>query len=163
MTDRYQVVAECAYVKTSDSAGVSWRLYEKGALVYGDTPNLQHLLDNGYIVKVGAEATGGVDASGIPSGAYTADVPLGVTSTPVEQTAEQRAAEAEAEASYRTAADLAERRADAKAKLPADGSAPDGRASEAVMAEWLATKGYGYDELIKQDKAALKGLIASVK
>jgi hypothetical protein len=155
MADRYQVIAECAYVKTSDAAGVSWRLYEKGALFDGNTPNLQHLLDNGYAAKVGGEAAGGVDASGIPSGAYEFEVPEGITTTPVVKSEEQRKAEAEADANYRAAADLAEKRAAAKAKLPEDGSAPDGRASKDVLVEYLAGKGYDYSELSKHEKAEL--------
>jgi hypothetical protein len=55
-------------------------------------------------------------------------------------------------------AELAEKRATAKAKLPEDGSAPDGRASKDVLVEYLAGKGYSYDELVKQDPAELKAL-----
>ncbi len=162
---RYQVVAECAYVKTSDASGVSWRLLEKGALFFGNTPNLQHLLDNGYAAKVGGEATGGVDASGVPSGAYTVDVPPGVTSTPVEKSEELRRAEAEAEANYRAAADLAEKRAAAKAKLPEDGSEPDGRAGQAVWVEYLLVKhpDRQYDDLKDVTKADLQKLAEQQK
>ncbi|MGX6605655.1 hypothetical protein ACWKSP_26505 [Micromonosporaceae bacterium Da 78-11] len=154
--NRYQVVGECAYVRTSDASGVSWRLLEKGALVFGDsTPNLQHLLDNGYVVKVGDEATGGVDAAGVPSGAYTADVPPGITTTPVEKTEEQRKADAEAAEQAKADAELAEKRAAAKAKLPADGSVPDGRAAQPVWVEYLAAKGGRYEDLAKADKDEL--------
>ncbi|WP_250029790.1 hypothetical protein [Paractinoplanes maris] len=158
MSDRYQVIAECAYVKTSDMAGVSWRLYEKGAVFSGDTPNLQHLLDNGYAAKVGGEATGGVDAAGIPSGAYEVEVPEGVTSTPVAKTEEQLQAEREAEANFRAAADLAEKRAAAKAKLPANNEEPDGRASQAVWVEYLVARGSNYDDVKDADKAELQKL-----
>lgn len=154
MADMYQVVAECAYVTVSGPTGRAITLREKGALVPGDTPNLQHLLDNHFVVKVGAEATGGVDADGIPSGAYTTDVPAGITSTPVEKTAEQRQADAQAKAERETV----EKRAAAKAKLPADGSVPDGRASKDVLVEFLAGKGYSYDELAKQDRDELAKL-----
>lgn len=156
---RYQVIAECAYVKTSDAAGVSWRLFEKGALIYGDnTPNLQHLLDNGYVAKVGGEATGGVDANGIPSGAYTSDVPAATTSTPVEKSEEQRKADAAADEKFRADAEVVDKRAKAAAKLPEDGSAPKGTAGQDVFVEYLAKRGYSYDELVKQDKSELVDL-----
>jgi hypothetical protein len=54
--------------------------------------------------------------------------------------------------------EIADRRAGAKAKLPSDGSAPDGRASKDVLVEYLAGKGYAYDELVKQDPAELRQL-----
>lgn len=55
-------------------------------------------------------------------------------------------------------AELADKRAAAKAKLPADGSAPHGNASKDVWVEYLAGKGYLYDELVKQEPADLKAL-----
>lgn len=139
--NRYQVVAECAYVKIADAAGVSWRLLEKGALIFGDdTPNLDHLIQNGYVVKVGDDATGGVDANGAPSG---------VTPTPDEQDAADRA---------KADADLEEKRAAAKAKLPADGSAPDGRLGQPVWVEYLVSKGSNYDDVKDVDKDQLVAL-----
>jgi hypothetical protein len=155
MTTTYQVVAECAHVTLSTPTGRMNVLLLKGALVPADAPELERLLDLGYVAKVGGEETGGVDASGIPAGAYTSDVPAAVTSTPVEKSAEQRKADAEAAEKFKADADVADKRAAAKAKLPADGSAPDGRASKDVWVEYLAGNGYSYDELIKQDKADL--------
>lgn len=157
MSDRYQVVAECAYVKTSDSAGTSWRLYEKGALINGDTPNLQHLLTNNYVVKVGGEATGGVDAAGVPSGAYEVEVPSGITTTPVEVDGEKKAADAAAKA----AAEVDEKRAAARAKLPTDGSAPKSSHGQDVWVEYLVANGSAYDDVAKADKAELMKLAQS--
>jgi hypothetical protein len=151
---RYQVIAECAYVKIADASGVSWRLLEKGALIFGDTPNLEHLLKNGYVAKVGGEATGGVDADGVPSGARQVEVPAGLTTTPVEvvESDEQKQAKAKAKAD----ADTAEKRAAAQAKLAElGGKAPDGRASQAVWAEYLVSTGSKYEDVANVDKADL--------
>lgn len=61
-----------------------------------------------------------------------------------------------------TAAKTAEARSAAQAKLPEDGSLPDGRASKDVFVEWLARNGYEYDELVKQDKPDLVALAKQV-
>ena len=159
MAAQYQVVAECAHVTVSTPSGRMLVLQLKGALVPADAPELPRLLDLGYVANVGDDETGGVDAAGTPSGAYSIDVPNGVTTTPVEKSAEQKAAEEEAEAKSKADVELAEKRVAAKAKLPEDGSAPDGRASKDVRVEWLAGLGHDYDELIKQDDAVLKELV----
>jgi hypothetical protein len=93
---------------------------------------------------------------------------IGTTNSEVmSQAEEQRRADAEADAKAKADAeqadkqakadaDIAERRTAAKAKVDAlNGAAPDGRASKDVWVEYLATKGYAYDELIKQDKSDL--------
>lgn len=161
--NRYQVVAECAYVKIADASGVSWRLLEKGALIFGDTtPNLDHLIQNGYVAQVGDEATGGVDAAGIPSGAYDNEVPSGVTSTPVEKSDQQRKADAEAAEKAAMDAEVEQRRTDARAKLDEIGGVPDGRSSDAVMVEYLVKNGYDRAEVEKADRSSLKQLVGSV-
>lgn len=152
---RYQVLSEGVFAQTRDSQGLTWRLFEKGALIGGDTTNLEHLLECRYVVKVGDDATGGVDADGRPSGAYDVQVPEGVTSTPTEKTEEQLRAEREAEANYRAAADLAEKRAAAQAKLPANNEEPDGRASQAVWVEYLVSQGSRYEDVKDATKADL--------
>jgi hypothetical protein len=149
--DKFQVVAECAHVTMSGPTGVAQHLLYKGALVPADAPELQRLLDEGYVARVGAQETGGVDASGVPAGAYGTQVPASITSTPVPVTAGQAPGGEQPKAD----AELAEKRAAAKAKLPEDGSAPDGRAGKDVFVEYLAARGYDYDELTKQDKAEL--------
>lgn len=59
--------------------------------------------------------------------------------------------------------DVEAKRAEARSKLPADGSLPDGRAGQPVWVEHLVGKGYGYEALVKEDKAELvkiaKGLV----
>lgn len=153
--DVFQVVAECAHVTVSGPTGRAQTLLLKGALVPADAPELGRLLREGYVAKVGGDATGGLDATGTPSGAYTTEVPASITTTPVEQTDEQKAAAVKAKA----AAELEQTRAAARAKLPEDGAAPDGRAAREVRIEWLAKQGHNYDELAKQDDAALKDLV----
>lgn len=150
----YQVVAECAHATVRTPYGKAVTLLLKGAIVPADAPQLKHLLEIGSVVEVGADETGGVDAAGIPSGAYTADVPSGLTTTPVEKSPEQVQADAESTAKSKADTEVAERRTAAKAKLPADGSAPHGNAAKDVWVEYLAAKGYDYDELVKQDNKA---------
>jgi hypothetical protein len=160
MATQYQVVAECAHVTVNTPSGRMLTLLLKGALAPADAPELERLLDLGYVAKVGVDETGGVDAAGIPSGAYTSDVPASVTSTPVPKSEAQVKADAEAADKAKADAEVAERRAAAKAKLPEDGSVPDGRAGKDVFVEYLAGKGYDYDELIKQEKPELQKLAA---
>lgn len=158
MTDmtQYQVVAECCYATFTSGFGESQiRLLNKGAMFPADDPKLKVYLADGFVAKVGGDETGGVDAAGIPAAAYDADVPEGMTTTPVEKSEEQRQADAEASEQVKAAAAVADKRTAAQAKLPEDGSAPDGRASKDVWVEYLAAKGYAYDELIKQDKSDL--------
>ncbi len=50
------------------------------------------------------------------------------------------------------------KRDEAKAKLPADGSAPDGRASDAVHVEYLVGKGFSRDEVEKASGKDLRDL-----
>jgi hypothetical protein len=53
---------------------------------------------------------------------------------------------------------LAEKRADARAKLAEMGGVPDGRSSQPVWVEYLAGKGGRYEDLVKADKADLQKL-----
>jgi hypothetical protein len=154
----YQVVAECAHATIDTPYGATVTLLLKGATVPEDAPQLAHLLEIGAVAKAGDDETGGVDASGIPLAAYDAEVPAGMTTTPVPQTDEKKAEADKAKAD----ADVEAKRADAKAKLPEDGSLPDGRAGKDVWVEWLAANGYDPAELAKQDKAELVDLAKKV-
>lgn len=163
MAGQYQVVAECAHVTLDGPSGRFSTLLLKGALVPGDAPEVERLVRDGYLAKVGSDETGGVDASGIPAGAYDTDVPAAITSTPVEKSEEQRKADRDTADKAKAGADLEKKRADARAKLPADGSAPDGRASQAVWAEYLAGRGQSYDDVKDVDKAELQKLAEQQK
>lgn len=155
MSDRYQVVAECAHVTVNGPTGRAINLLLKGALVPGDAPEVPRLLDLGYIAKVGQAEAGGVDAAGVPAGAYTVEVPANITTTPVEKTAEQQRAEQEAAEKVKADTELADKRAAAKAKLPEGGAAPDGRAAQAVWVEYLVSKGSRYEDVQAVDKDEL--------
>jgi len=158
MAGHFQVVAECAHVTLTGPTGRATNLLLKGAMVPADAPELPRLLDLGFVAQVGADETGGVDASGVPAGAYGIEVPANITSTPVAKSPEQLAAEQEAAAKAQADADLTEKRAAARAKLPADGSAPDGRASQEVWVEFLVSKGSDYDSIKDVEKAELRAL-----
>lgn len=151
----YQVVAECAHVTMDGQSGRFVTLLLKGALVPADAPELERLLNDGYVAQAAGHETGGVDAAGVPAGAYRTDVPAAITSTPVEKTEQQRKADADAEQQRKTDADVAERRAAARAKLPDGGAMPDGRASQAVWVEYLTANGGSYDDLKDVDKDEL--------
>jgi hypothetical protein len=164
----YQVVAEMAsHVEVLVVGGVKEiHTFYKGAVLPDGVPTarVEHLLSVGVIAPVG-------EVPLAPNAAVKQDPATGANSVSTERLQGQsdaeieagRKAQAEVEEKSKADAEVDEKRAAAKAKLPTDGSAPDGRASEPVMVEWLATKGYDYDELVKQDKAELKALVASVK
>ena len=56
--------------------------------------------------------------------------------------------------------ELETRRAAARAKLPADGSAPKASHGQDVWVEYLVAQGGNYDDLAKQDKKELQELAA---
>ncbi|WP_433731019.1 hypothetical protein ACQP2Y_21610 [Actinoplanes sp. CA-051413] len=156
----YQVVAECAHVTVDGPTGRAVQLLMKGAHVPADAPELKRLLADKFVAEVSDDDTGGLDSYGRPAGAYAADVPENLTTTPVEKSEEQRQADADADAADKAKADaeLADKRAAAQAKLPEDGSEPDGRASQAVWVEYLVKRGGNYDDLAKAEKADLQKL-----
>lgn len=154
MTDTYQVVAECAYVTVDAVTGRATQLLLKGALVPGDAPELERLVRDKYVAKVGGDETGGVDAAGVPAAAYNSDVPASLTSTPAKSTEQQTAEAAAAKAD----AELADRRAAAQAKLPEGGAMPDGRAGKDVWVEYLVAKGSRYEDVAAADRDELMKL-----
>lgn len=158
MAGQYQVVAECAHVTLNGPSGRFVTLLLKGALVPGDAPEVERLARDGYLAKVGGDETGGVDASGVPAGAYTSGVPVPVTSTPVAKTEEQRKAEQETADKAKADAEVEEKRAAAKAKLPEGGAMPDGRAGKDVWVEYLVARGSNYDDVKDVDKDQLVAL-----
>lgn len=157
----YQIVAECAHVTVDTPQGPTVMLLYKGAVISDSAPQLRHLLDNGFVVKVGGDETGGLDSAGIPAGAYDAEVPSGLTTTPVEKTEEQKRVEAEADAKAKADAEVAERRAAAQAKLPADGSAPHANAGEPVWVEYAVKQGVDRNEAQAAGKEELRKLFAN--
>lgn len=161
MADQYQVVGECAHVVVADVSGVSaMTLLYKGAPVPDgvDEKRLKHLIDSGLVAKVE-----GVPLA--PNAAVQQDPTVGVpTSQPgagdktdsgsgdglhPTLTDEQREAQA--------------KQADAKAKLPADGSAPHHNASDAVWVEYAVVRGMDRDEATKAGKEEIRKTLAAQK
>lgn len=142
MTD-YKVVAECAHVVVD--GGI--RLIYKGAPVPdGQTPErLKHLLDSKLIAPTGE----------VPVAPNSAVVPEGFATTGGERVRPEQPA---TQASPSDASEVDQRRAAAKAQLPEDGSAPDGRKSDAVFVEYLVAKGYAFEEASKASSAELRKL-----
>lgn len=147
-TKRYQVISACVIVPTRGNDGNEYlsTIYAPGVFdADPQHPRIAHNLESGYITELGAKAAAGTDASG------------------AVMTDNQRADGAEPGSPVvlndpGVVNELQQARAAAAAKLPTDGSAPDGRASQAVWVEYLAAKGYSYDELASQDKAELQKL-----
>mgnify|MGYP001615768492 FL=1 len=75
----------------------------------------------------------------------------------------ERRTEAEQAAQAEADSETAKRRAEAKAKLPEDGSAPKGTAGKDVLVEYLVANGYLYTELIKHDRSELSEMVKTVK
>ncbi|MET0416051.1 MAG: hypothetical protein ABW022_08525 [Actinoplanes sp.] len=175
MSDRYQVVAECAHVAVVDHSGVkSTHLLYKGAFLPEevDSERLKFLIDGGFVAKedgtpIAPNASVEQDpARGLES--VTTDVLRGekaeapredpalkagrrVAETVTDEGRIDKAAEAPGTVRDETES----KRAAARAKLPADGSEPDGRASQAVWVEYLAGRGSSYDDIKDADKADL--------
>lgn len=160
---RYVVTGHMAVFDTATDSGRMRVTFYRGAQVPADVKpeQIEHNLSVGLIAEVPGSEPAGIDTAGA---VVVGDERLGGgkpgeefagANTPQSQSDEDKAATAKAKAD----ADLAEKRAEAQAKLPEDGSAPDGRASREVRIEWLAKQGHDYDELVKTDDAALKDLV----
>lgn len=149
----YQVVGQCAHVTTyAIDGGKRTELLYKGSTVpqSATEKEIKHLLSLKLIEAVGGEPFGTHEVGAVAGG----DVRTGLDGKPV-QSAEPGVGQPLTSDEEKAAAEIAERRAAAKAKLPADGSAPDGRASQAVWVEYLTAQGGSYDDLAKADKADL--------
>jgi hypothetical protein len=172
----YEVIAECAHVTVMEPGDISvTKLLYKGAPVPDgvEPKRLKHLIDSHLVAEVGKvplapnasvsqDPAAGLDSvtrdllTGKPAAERTvpSDVAAAVAETAVNEGSVDKATIAPG-----AEGEFAERRAAAKAKLPSDGSAPDGRASKDVLVEYLATKGYLFEELVKQEPAELKALV----
>lgn len=177
----YQVVAEmAAHVEVQELGGASLQTFYKGAVLPDGVPaaRIKDLLDKGVIAVEGEvplapnAAVEQDPARGLES--VTTEVLQGekpqeprvdpaidagerVKATMASEGAIDKAAAPTAEEKA-----LAERRADARAKLDEVGGAPDGRSSDAVMVEYLVKNGYDRTEVEKADRNQLKQLVGSV-
>ncbi len=138
----YQVVAECAHVTTSGGL----RLLYKGAFVPDDCDRdrLQHLVDAGLVKEVKS-------ADDTPLAPNAAIVP------------DEFAATSGGSAQPDTSEDdeTAKQREAAAAKLPTDGTAPDGRASKEVWVEYAVRSGMDRGEAEKASKEDLRGALGT--
>jgi hypothetical protein len=136
---KYKVVAEAAHVKVDGGL----RLAYKGAPVPDgqDPERLKHLLSTGLIAAVD-------DADLAPNAAVVAEE---FATTGGERVTPEVDSEQE------------QKRAAARAKLPADGSAPDGRASHETWVEYAVSKGLSREESEKASKDDLKAALANQK
>jgi hypothetical protein len=155
---RYQVVAACALVPVVDISGTHLETLHRGATFEADPEHyrIKHNAESGYIVELGRDETAGVDATGVPlvneerrDGSEPGS-PVDVNPVVAPPVGDEE-----------KSADADKRRAEAKAKLPADGSAPDGRASKDVWVEYAVSKGMDRDEAEKADKADLVAALKS--
>jgi len=145
---RYQVLSACVIVPvvTNDGTEMIQTVYSPGSFEADPQhPRIVHNVDSGYIAEIGEKAATGTDAAGAvmldDKRVDGADPGAPVVLNDPGVVNEQQQA-----------------RSAAAAKLPEDGSAPDGRASQAVWVEYLARQGYNYDDLAGQDKAELQKL-----
>lgn len=150
MGDRYQVVGECAHAVVTDHTGVSaTTLLYKGAFLPDgiDEKRLKHLLDTGLVAKVDGEPIA-------PNAAVDQDPQVGIP--PLAQPAKSEDDEdGKGGESGATPEPTAEQKA-AKAKLPADGSAPDGRAAHEVWVEYAVARGLDRTEAQKASREELR-------
>ncbi len=133
----YRVVAEAVHVSTEGGL----KLIYKGAPVPPDQDpkRLKHLLDTEMIAPVG-------EVGVAPNAAVVPDE----FATTGGQRVQPESGQAE----------IDRKRDAAKAKLPADGSAPDGRAAHEVWVEYAVAKGLDRQEAEKASKDDLKSALA---
>jgi len=144
---QYQVTADCVYATVDTVTGKAKTLLYRGAFVSPDAPELRHLLDSKMVAKVGDDAGFGLNAEGGLGEATTpATGPTSVVS-PSPLTAEDQETE--------------RKRAEARAKLPTDGSTPDGRASNEVWVEYAVSQGVDRTEAEKASKDDLRRMFAA--
>ena len=129
--------------------------------------DLERLTDWGYLAPVSAgDGHSAVAGAALPpvighdDEVFLVDHPS--AKEPVLSTGPERSATLDREKA-KAETEVADKRAAAKAKLPADGSAPDGRAAQAVWVEYLVSKGSRYDDVKDADKADLQKLAEQQK
>ncbi len=152
MNSKYQVVGECCHVVVADHTGVSaTTLLYKGAFLPDgvDQDRLQHLLATGLVAEVGE----GEEIA--PNAAVDQDPAVGIPplTPPADDTGDKGSGVPELTAEQQAA----------RAKLPADGSAPDGRASAEVWVEYAVTQGLDRAEAAKAGKDELRRALAGGK
>lgn len=148
MAELLQIVGECAYVTQDTAAGRAKMLLMKGAVVSADVPEAKHLLSAGLAARVGGDASPGLDAAGEP-----------VLDPDAAGTGKAAAEQVEDDPDAKAAAEAEAKREAARAKLPADGSAPHHNAGEDVWREYAVSKGMDRAEVEKASKDDLKAAL----
>lgn len=170
---RYKVVGHCAHATVNTSHGRVRQLHFKGVLLPEDVPDseIRHLVSVGLVAPVEvAEPASAPAASVVPvgedgdTGDGWQDVDDGdPADDPGERDSDSAGSDGELEDAGQDAGDEASKpdpeveakRQAARAKLPTDGSRPHANAGQPVWVEYLVTKGYDYDTLVKADKKDL--------
>lgn len=150
----YQVVAEAAHVKNAQGL----KLIYKGAFVPDDCDpdRLKHLVDTGMVKEVGSadDTALAPNAAIVPEeNATTGGQRLGPDGSVKPRVDGGDGSGDKADPKVQA------RRDAAKAKLPADGSKPDGRSGDQVFVEYLVGKGYDRAELEKADRVTLTRMV----
>ncbi len=144
----YRVIGQCAHVTVEGFGGGKYKqLIYRGSVVPDSATDeeIRHLVSINAIAKVD---------DGIGTHEAPRQVDTDRTGTPPAPTTDS----ADPTAPPPVDPEVARKRAEAKAKLPADGSAPDGRASDAVLVEYLVGKGYDRGEAEKASSSDLRKL-----
>jgi hypothetical protein len=156
---RYQVIGHCALI-TQDHGplGKMRQTLLRGAIIGPGMTDAErdHNLAGGLIAEIPADEPAGLDAAGVPVVGTERLVGDGEPGSPATlEPGPTPPAQGDAADAARDKA-----REAAKAKLPADGTAPDGRAAKDVWVEYAVVKGMDRGEAEKADKAEL---IAALK
>lgn len=143
----YQVQSACVIVPIVSNGDTYLQTIYAGGVFEADPDNdrIIHNAESGYILELGAKATPGVDGAGVPV-VDNKRADGSETGSPVELN------------DPGTVNEVQQARSAAAAKLPEDGSAPDGRAAQAVWVEYLVRQGYSYDAVKGEDRAELQKL-----
>jgi len=160
------------------NGGPGGYLYRGGLLdpALVDDADADRLVDEGFLERVVRDGEQFRLAEDTPTGSKGDPVTVGDNGfPPADETdignlnsdmhADADTSKAIAEARVKAAGeaeDVVRRRAEAKAKLPVDGSAPKGTASKDVFVEYLAGKGYSYPELVKHEKPELVDMAKTI-
>ncbi|MER7280406.1 hypothetical protein ABT369_38815 [Dactylosporangium sp. NPDC000244] len=156
MTDQqmYQVTAECVYATVDSQYGMTRQLLLKGAVIPGDAKEIEHLVAQGLIAKIGDGDETGINALGGVGAAESVEGAAGSVVSP-----DPAAGPMGGSPSVTDEAETA--REAARAKLPADGSAPHPNAGRDVWVEYAVKQGIDRAEAQKATKDDLKALFKS--
>jgi hypothetical protein len=157
---RYQVVGAAALLTQDSVTGPMTVHVYRGAVVGpGARPEeIRHNLSVGLLAEIPADGAAGVDAAGVPLVDGQRTVGGGEPGGPEQPAAPAPAVEPSKTDGEQAGDAAAARRDAARAKLPADGAAPDGRASKDVWVEYAVAAGYDRATVEATDRDEIKAL-----